>query len=353
MPKQITNKEYQNRLDNIEKTNFKLIGNYISDTHGKITVQCLDCNGVFETHAKDLLKRKSCPLCSKSYKRSLENKYNGNFLDDFKKKIQNNNFIIESEYKGSKKQITLKHKECGMSFQTTPSLFMDNSKCRVCELKRTNINTKMFENRVFELVEDDYTVLSQYKTRNAKVLMRHNKCMHEYLVSPKDFYRGTRCPFCKSSSGEKKIIKFLDKFEIPYTFQKTFDDLIGDYGKPLLYDFYIEKFNLLIEFQGEFHDANNKQANKFVRDRDLRDKYDNMKRDYALNNNIKLLEIQYKDKSIIEKILIENIGIENIVSKDTNNLLNIINNNNNIKRELFYLIDKDYLKSTTVPTVSA
>ena len=71
----------------------------------------------------------------------------------------------------------------------------------------------------------------------------------------------------------------------------------------LSYDFYLPKYNLLIEYQGNYHDGTvNKEVQsdeKFNRQQE----HDKRKREYAKKNNIKLLEIWYWDFDNIEGIL--------------------------------------------------
>lgn len=48
---------------------------------------------------------------------------------------------------------------------------------------------------IYDLVGDEYTVLSDYKGNRNKVLMRHNICGNEWLVTPCNFIEhGSRCP---------------------------------------------------------------------------------------------------------------------------------------------------------------
>ena len=69
----------------------------------------------------------------------------------------------------------------------------------------------------------------------------------------------------------------------------------------LSYDFYLPKYNLLIEYQGEFHDGS---AGKYSRiNIKKQQEHDRRKKQYAKDNNIKLLEIWYWDYDNIEKIL--------------------------------------------------
>ena len=66
-------------------------------------------------------------------------------------------------------------------------------------------------------------------------------------------------------------------------------------------------YNLLIEFQGEYHDgtARNQTEEGFKKQQE----YDKKKKEYAKNNNIDLLEIWYWDFNNIENILIEKLSL--------------------------------------------
>jgi len=63
--------------------------------------------------------------------------------------------------------------------------------------------------------------------------------------------------------------------------------------------------NLLIEYQGEFHDGNTRKQTK--KDIARQQEHDRRKQEYAQRNEIKLLEIWYQDFDHIEEILKENI----------------------------------------------
>lgn len=61
------------------------------------------------------------------------------------------------------------------------------------------------------------------------------------------------------------------------------------------------KYNLLVEYQGQYHDgtAGNQTDAEFI----IQKEHDRRKREYAENNNIRLLEIWYRDFDNIEEIL--------------------------------------------------
>ena len=114
------------------------------------------------------------------------------------------------------------------------------------------------------------------------------------------------CPYCNIIKGEDKIAHYLLKSNIEFVYQKSYDDLRGIGGGRLSYDFYLPKFNLLIEYQGEQHDHPIELfggEEQFIKQQE----HDRRKREYALKHNVELLEIWYYDFSKLEEILKEKL----------------------------------------------
>ena len=132
-----------------------------------------------------------------------------------------------------------------------------------------------------------------------------------------------RCPECQYSKGEEAISncfinkgfikidqddfeqlvnedKYNNNYYIP---QKTFDGLIGLGNGLLLYDFYIPKLNLLIEYHGGQHEKFTRGIHKTYEDFEYQLEHDNRKCIYSDDNNINLLIIWYWDFDKIEEIL--------------------------------------------------
>ena len=129
-------------------------------------------------------------------------------------------------------------------------------------------------------------------------------CNEEYQTSPVEFTRRGRsknCLNCGFSKGENKISEYLRYKNVKYITQKTFNSLVGINNGLLSYDFYLPDYNLLIEYQGEFHDGNTRFKKDTYYNR--QQEHDKRKREYAKNHNIKLLEIWYWDYDNIEEIL--------------------------------------------------
>jgi hypothetical protein len=119
-----------------------------------------------------------------------------------------------------------------------------------------------------------------------------------------------RCPECQYSQSENSISLYLVKNKVEYISQKEFEGLIGLGGGNLSYDFYLPKYNLLIEAQGQFHDGNGDKGNYYMKQNLNKQKeHDRRKHKYAQNNNINLLEIWYWDFDRIEEILEDKLNI--------------------------------------------
>lgn len=120
--------------------------------------------------------------------------------------------------------------------------------------------------------------------------------------------RSMKCRDCTSSKGEQKIKEYLIKNNINFIPQKTFNELKGVRNSLLSYDFYLPKYNLLIEYQGEQHEKYNDFFYKRVENFKIQLEHDERKRRYAKDNNIKLLEIWYYNFNDIESILLSTLN---------------------------------------------
>lgn len=114
--------------------------------------------------------------------------------------------------------------------------------------------------------------------------------------TPTNHFKGEDCPNCKiKSKGEIKIKNILDNLKIDYIQQKKFKDCRNILLLP--FDFYLPKYNILIEFDGRQHyNINTKYYSPQMTIND------NIKNDYCIINNILLLRIKFDDKKIEEKI---------------------------------------------------
>ena len=134
------------------------------------------------------------------------------------------------------------------------------------------------------------------------------KCKLSYFSSPNSRCGNqTGCPRCRESKGEIFIRKTLEQYKfnneiINFNHQYVLNDCKDILVLP--FDFAVwGKYDLfLIEYQGSQHT----KSFKFFGGNDkfeIQQRHDQIKRDYCKNNNIKLIEIDYKDLKNIPDIL--------------------------------------------------
>ncbi len=113
------------------------------------------------------------------------------------------------------------------------------------------------------------------------------------------YYGGKRC-----SKGEFHIAKLLEFNGIPFIQEKTFESCRSPKNNLLRFDFYLTDHNILIEFQGQHH---YKPVNKYKRALRVYKQtiiHDAIKRDFAVKNKVKLIEIHHKDINKLESLII-------------------------------------------------
>lgn len=148
--------------------------------------------------------------------------------------------------------------------------------------------------------EREYKILSPYISDKEKILIDFN-CGHEpNWISPNNLKKDTECPVCSESKGEKIIRQYLENNNIAFVQEYRFDDC--KHKRSLPFDFYIPKYNLCIEFDGEQH---YKAYDYFGGENVFKDTKirDEIKNKYCKENEINLLRIPYWELDNVEDIL--------------------------------------------------
>jgi hypothetical protein len=206
-------------------------------------------------------------------------------------------------------------------FMGYPYVVLNSGKCPIC-FGNFKKEKREFEKQVYDLVENEYTILDEYINAKTKIHIRHNceKCNNNILyIAPNSFLRGTRCGVCKESKGEKVIRVVLQNTSQFYKNQYSFNNLLDEKVKrPMHFDFAIfndkekTKLKCLIEYDGEHHF----KAVRFggisleIAENNLKTQKqrDNLKNKYCKDNNIPLIRIPYWEFDNIEQILSKEIS---------------------------------------------
>lgn len=110
------------------------------------------------------------------------------------------------------------------------------------------------------------------------------------------------CESLRSSYGERKIKEYLDSKSIEYIKEKKFDSCKNISKLP--FDFYLPKYNVCIEYDGQHHFQLVSIYGGEKRFKEVK-KHDKIKDKWCEKNDIKLLRIKYTKKNSIFKILDE------------------------------------------------
>ena len=289
---------YQDVKNIVENSNYQLLSKEKDITNDKgfvlaitrIVVKC-PYNHIYDVKFYDFKWGYRCKICSGSMKHNIE---------EVKEYMESFGYeLLSTEYKNALAKLLIRC-PLGHEYLQSWNNFYNGNRCTYCggTAKLTYEYVKKYiESFGYELLSDEY------KNNKTKLLVQCPNG-HKWETRFADFkFKETRCPVCCISKGERRIIEWLDNNNIEYVYEKTYKDLFGLGGGHLSYDFYLPQYNLLIEYQGGFHDGtvtgNYQTDEQFL----IRQEHDKRKREYAKYNNINLLEIWYWDFDNIEEIL--------------------------------------------------
>lgn len=289
-----------------------------------------DYHKSYEVRCGSFVSGARCPYCSHkgtkihprdSFGQFLIDKYGSlEVIWDFKKNRDLDPFNLCPQ---SSKKVWLfcLEKDYHGSYEISCSKFYIGRRCSYCK-KQNKVHPKdsfgqmLIDNYGEDAIERYWSkknILNPFELApNSKtkiwMICLNDKNHKDYEINCNNFTHGRRCPECKESHGEKEIRKYLNIHNIDFIPQKEFPDLVGvSEWKPLPYDFYLPKQNILIEYQGEFHDGTAYQQTE--EDYVVRQEHDRRKKKYAESHNIRLLEIWYWDFDNIIEILNKELGI--------------------------------------------
>ena len=352
--------------------------NYISQ-NDKVGIICIKCNNSFnETPSNHLYKNSGCPNCytkrtvlytykcfikvsnerhnnyynysktrfnditdeviiicpvHKEFIQVAKNHYNGSGCKDcgfesskVKQTKTREEFIEEAMeihgnlydytkvvYNGANKRTIFGcNKEMHPYFQQTPSKHLNTKGgCVVCFGGQLTTETFIIKAREKHGNLYGYDQV-KYVDGRKEVQIKCKK--HDYYLQKPEYHlSGAGCHRCKNRKNEEIIRKHLEKLEINYIDQHK----ITIKNTKLFCDFYIEEYNLIVEYDGESHFSPiNYGGSKDIKQ--IKEKFDHgiynhdLKDTYAKDNNINILRIPYWENKNIIHILNALLVSENI-----------------------------------------
>ena len=232
-----------------------------------------------------------------------------------------------SDYNGDKNYITVRCKIHNYIFNTKPNWLKKGQGCQKCYNDRrgnaTRKTTKQFISDCKKIHGNKYDYSKVEYNGNKKKVCIICPIHGEFWQTPNKHLLNQGCPKCNESHLERDVKNILIENNIIFQQQKKFDWL----GKQSL-DFYLPKYNIAIECQGEQHF---KEIKHFGGKEGFKKilKRDKIKKQKCELNNLKL----YYVVNDINDINLKNFALKKIYNKlyDLKNLYEkIINNEKNI-----------------------
>ena len=252
-----------------------------------------------------------CELCNSERKQIK--KYNTEtFLKELPESLKKYDYDYSKvNYTGIFNKVEVICKKHG-SFLISPTKLLSGHRCRKCD---TEEKSEMFRSSTEDFIkkckerfdiEYDYSKTVYGKNARDEIIIGCPNCGFVKTTPLMFYYSEIGCK-CQTHQyiGETKTAKFLTRNNIVFERQKKYPDLKDKTF--LSYDFYLQNYNLLIEYNGRQHyeqKAFNKTRKEFL----LQKHHDWLKRKYAKKNGIKLLTIPYWEFNNIDKILKENLS---------------------------------------------
>lgn len=261
----------------------------------KVHCICDVCGNEWDAIANNLLRGSGCRKC---YFTSRIKK-----ADVFIQEVNNINPYIEiiGNYKNNNSKVLCRCLLCNTTWNPVANSLLKGHGCPNCS-KNMKKDTSTFIKQL-QQISPNIIVTGKYVNATTPIECKCKQCGNNWFPLPNNLLlKKYGCPECAESLGEKEIKKYLEHNLIIFERNKKYKELVGIGKRNLSYDFYLNDYNLLIEFQGKQHEQ---PIDYFGGEKSfvIQKEHDKLKRDYAFNHNIRLLEIWYFNFKHIDEIL--------------------------------------------------
>ena len=281
-----THEEFVKEIEDKYGNEYEILGEYINaKTKIKVRHNCEKCNNhEWKITPDSLLRGNGCPLCAGTKKKTPEE-----FIKEVREKYGDEYEILE-KYKGNKVKILIRHNsnKCNNhEWKIEPSNLLQGKGCPVCSgnITKLGINTIWDTDRWMVDLGVSEEDTKKYSSRSGqKITVKCPDCGREkkMMISHIYTYKSICCPCGDGKSyPEKFIIELLNQLNVDFEVEYS-----PKWIENKRYDFYIPKFNMIIEAHGGQHyDKGFKSiGGRTFKEEQLNDKY---KRELALQNDIK------------------------------------------------------------------
>ena len=292
---------YLERLNLLYEGQYELISDIINSS-SIVTLKCKYCGNIIEVKASASLAKPPCKCLKEKMTPEL-------FIQKSKEVWGEDAFeYLDFNLKCPNQSVTLKCKKHNEVFTQKYHSHLEHCcGCPQCQHEtfrdRNLLSNEEFIRRCESLYGDQFTYELIHYDGNINNVIVTCKDHGPVEVNARSLMDGKGCPLCRresdlTSNGEKFLLKFFERNNINFNYQKTFEGCV--YKKSLVFDFYLPDYNCCIEYQGKQHYfpqtwgvLTKEQAEETFKIQQIRDQ---IKREFCKKENINLIEIPYKRK---------------------------------------------------------
>jgi hypothetical protein len=290
---QLTKNDFIERAKKIHNNKFDYSKVEYVNSKTKVCIVC-PIHGEFWQTPGSHLNGRGCNLCSKPVYDTKS------FIEEARKKHGDRYDYSKVEYVDAKTKVCIICPIHG-EFWQTPNNHLRNRGCYKCGRKisslKQSLSTKQFIEKALKVHGNKYDYSKVKYINNHVPVCIICKKHGEFWQTPAKHLIGQGCTKCNESKLETEIRTLLEENKIDYI--QECDCSVFKWLKKQRLDFYLPKYNIAIECQGEQHyfpvsfgslsEVNTKQRFKNILD------YDNRKRKGCEENGIKLLYYTRED----------------------------------------------------------
>ena len=292
MPKKLTQEEFISRAKEVHGNKYDYSKVEYVNATTKVCIICPEHGEFLQAPKKHLIKH-GCLKCSNNIPFS-EN----DFIKKSNIKHSNKYTYNNCGYINMKSMVNITCDIHGIFIQRASHHLLGRG-CPKCHVDKQRKSHDNYINEANKVHNYKYKYISMYIGAFYKIDIECSK-HGKFSQIARNHLRGSGCPKCSSSKGEKEIRKYLINNNIKFEEQYKFDGCKNK--RKLPFDFYLSALNICIEYDGEGH-------YRPFRYKGALDKYksskcnDKIKNNFCKENNIKLIRIPYFEFNNIPEIL--------------------------------------------------
>ena len=315
--KKITTEEFIKRAIEVHGDKYDYSKVEYKGMHTKVCIICPEHGEFWQKPSNHISLKQGCPMCKNTTLKINKLLTTEEFIKRAKEIHGDKYDYSKVEYVDTSTKVCIICPEHG-EFWQTPNNHINKYRPRNCPCcgninrQKNNISNKTeFVEKAKKIHNDKYDYSKvEYINAHTKVCIicpEHG----EFWQTPNGHLNGNGCSYCKIRSIlEQKTINYLNKTDIKYEKEKTFDWL--KYNGNLRLDFYLPEYNIAIECQGKQHFIYDSMFYKSYDDFISQLERDKTKFELCKKHNINIIYFKnkntenknsfYEDKTLITEI---------------------------------------------------